>query len=203
MAHEIWDVFTALAQGGDADREDVEPIEEIGAETAGGDFMGEIAMGGGDEANVNGDRHVAADALNGFFLQHAQEHDLDLARQLRDLVEKEGALVGQFEAADAAARRAGEGAGFMAEQLAGDEIGGEGGAVDGDHEPIAARADLMDGAGDEFLAGAGFAVDQDGAVLSSDLRDGPAHRLHGRAFARQRAQAALGLDLPLQVDDFA
>ena len=46
---------------------------------------------------------------------------------------------------------------------------GQGGTVDGHQETIAPRAELVDGPGDQFLAGARFAEDQHGAVGAGDL----------------------------------
>ena len=71
--------------------------------------------------------------------------------------------MGGFEAANAAVGGAGEGAFFVAEEFGFDEGGGHGGAVHGDEGIVAAAAGvLVDGFGDAFLAGAGFAEDEDG-----------------------------------------
>ena len=43
------------------------------------------------------------------------------------------------------------------------------------------RAVLVDGAGDEFLAGAALAGDQDRHVLGGDAADRLVHLAHGRA----------------------
>ena len=77
--------------------------------------------------------------------------------------------------------RAGEGAALMAEQDRLDEIGGEGAAVDGDEGLRLALARPLDGAGDQFLADAALALDED-----RDLRAGGAagegdHAVHRRA----------------------
>ena len=93
-------------------------------------------------------------------LQHAQQLGLQLERQLADFVEEDGAVVGQLEPANLRAVGAGVGALLAAEQLALDQVGGEGGAVDGDERAVAARAAAMDGARQEFLARAGLAEEQ-------------------------------------------
>ena len=66
-------------------------------------------------------------------------------------------------------RRAGERPCFVAEQLAFENAFRQGGDVER-HERLAfARAVLMHGPGDEFLAGAVLALDQHGAVGRGDV----------------------------------
>ncbi len=89
--------------------------------------------------------------------------------------------MGLAELADVLLGGAGEGALLMAEQDALDQVVGDGAAVDGDEGLRAAVAAALDGAGDELLADARFAFDQD-----RDLRLGgplaePDHPLHRRA----------------------
>ena len=64
---------------------------------------------------------AAADALELALLEDAEELGLGLQGQLADLVEEEGAAVGQLEAADPPGDGAGEGALLVAEQLALDQ----------------------------------------------------------------------------------
>ena len=98
--------------------------------------------------------------------------------------------VGQLEAAEPALGRAGEGPRLVAEQLAGDHARGQGGAVDRHQQVVPARAELVDGPGDQLLAGAGLAEDQDGAVGPGDLLDRQPDRLHRLALAGQTAGRA-------------
>ena len=88
----------ALAQRGQANRHDVEAVEEVLAERPAGDELLQIAVGRRDEAHVDADRLDAADALELALLQHAQELHLHLDRDLADLVEEERAAVGELEA---------------------------------------------------------------------------------------------------------
>ena len=71
-----------------------------------------------------GDRRAAADALELALLEDAEELGLGLQGQLADLVQEEGAAVGQLEAADPPGEGAGEGAFLVAEQLALDQPAG-------------------------------------------------------------------------------
>ncbi len=88
-------------------------------------------------------------------LQHAQQLALQFQRDLADLVEEQRAAVGELEAADAVAHRAGEGAPDMAEEFALEQLARNRRAVDADQRAVAAAAGLVDGARDQFLAGAG------------------------------------------------
>ena len=71
----------------------------------------------------------------------------------------------------------------MAEEFAFDEVFGDGGAIDFDERGIVARALAVEGAGDEFLAGAALAGDEDGGLCAGDLADQLAEIFHRRADA--------------------
>ena len=91
-----------------------------------------IAVRRGDDADVDLLGLAVADAEDDALLQRAQELHLEVQRQLADLVEEERALVGAWNLPGAARDRAGEGALHVAEELALDEVLGDGAAVDGD-----------------------------------------------------------------------
>ncbi len=86
------DVLAALAQGRRRDRHDVEPEVEILAELALLDLAAQILAGRRDDAQVDLDRLVAADAAELALLEHAQELGLEIERQLAELVEEHGAV---------------------------------------------------------------------------------------------------------------
>ena len=179
MLDEHREVVGPVAEGGQGDGEDLEPVIEVLAEAAVGDHLVEVAVGGGDEADVGPDRVVAAEALEPAVLQEAEHLGLGGRRHVADLVEEDGAAVGLLELADPAAVGAGEGALLVAEELALQEGLGDGGAVDGQEGGLAAEAVLIDGPGDQFLAGPALAGDQDGHVLAGGAADGLVDRLHG------------------------
>ena len=72
----------------------------------------------------------------------------------------------------------------MPEQLALDQAGGDGAAVHLHQRPVAARTAVVQGAGDQLLAGAGLAVDQDRSVA----------RRHARHLVEQLAQPWIAAD---------
>jgi hypothetical protein len=72
-ARSITDLPGALAQRRDLEGEAVEPEEEVAAEAAAPHGRVEVAVGGGDEADVDGPLLDAPDAPHLELLQHAQE----------------------------------------------------------------------------------------------------------------------------------
>ena len=161
-------VFGALAEGRDADGEDVEAVVEVAAELAIGHHCGEIAIGGGDDACIDADGAVAAEAFEFLLLEDAEELGLQLGRDVADFIEENGAAVGEFESADLLGNGAGEGSFLVAEELAFEQAGGDSGAVNLHEGSAVPAAEIVDGAGHAFLAGAGFAEEQDGRIGGGD-----------------------------------
>jgi hypothetical protein len=75
--HEQKQVVLAVAQSGKFQRDNVEPVEEIGAEIPPPDFLLQVAIGGRDDANVHGDRLGGADRDDFTLLEHAEQLDLE------------------------------------------------------------------------------------------------------------------------------
>ena len=100
-----------------------------------------------------------------------QELGLQGERQLGDLVQVERALVRILELPGLAAVRTGEGAFLVAEELGLEQPLRYGRAVDLDERPLAARRRRMDGAGDEILADAALAPEQDRRIRVGDVLD--------------------------------
>ena len=129
-------------------------------------------------------------------LQNLQELGLELGAHLPDLVEEHGAATGDLELARLARRCACEGAALVAEQLALEQLLGQGRAVHLDEALRAPRGQLVHRARHDLLADATLTVDQNGhsgvADLLQDLPN-PAHLLRGPEERRLAATAlALG-----------
>ena len=118
---------------------DVQAVEQILAEAPGGDLGLDVPMRGGEDAHVDLDCLLAADALELALLQHAQQLELQARRHVADLVEEQRPLVGQLEAPELPLHRARERALLVAEQLRFQQRLGQRAAVDLDERP-AARA---------------------------------------------------------------
>src|SRR5664280_2584955 len=99
MARESRDVRLALAQGRHAQREDVEPIEEVGSERAAAHRLGQVAVRARHETDVDVQLLVSAYSPKGAGVEDTKELHLQLGRHLRHLVEENGSSMGHLEGA--------------------------------------------------------------------------------------------------------
>src|SRR5690606_21129580 len=165
------DVLAALAQRRGVQGDHGQPVVEVLAEARPGDLLLQVAMGGGDDAHVHALFALAADARDDAFLQCAQQFRLQRQRQLADFVEEQRAAVGLGEIAVARGHRTGKGAAFGAEKLGFGQAFGNRPAVHRDEGPVGTARQPMQGARDQLLAGAGFALDQHAGFGRGQLAD--------------------------------
>ena len=107
-------------------------------------------------------------------------------RHVADLVEKQRAALRLLELARGAGDGAGEGALFVAEQLRLDQFRWDRRHVDGDERAVLPVSETVDGFRHQFLAGAGFAENQNRQVVLEEAGDHPVDVLHRRAAPDQR-----------------
>ena len=150
----------AGAQRRNRDREHVEAVEQVLAELAALDEFDQVLVRRRDEPEIDLDRALGADGVDLALLQRAQQLHLRIERQFADLVEEQRAAVGLGELAGVLLGGAGEGALLVAEQDGLDEVLRQRAAIDGDERPAAPLRPALDRAGEQFLADAGFALDQ-------------------------------------------
>src|SRR5262245_22079977 len=155
-------IVAALAQRGDDDGDAVETVIEILAEQSLLDALAQIAVRRGDEANIDGNRLVAADASQHAILEHPQELGLQRTRQLGYLVQEAGAALRRLEQATPGGDGARERSALVTEQLRLEQRLGDRRAIDDDERPLGARACVVDRARDQLLAGARLALDEHG-----------------------------------------
>ena len=117
MGEEQRNVIGAVAERRQPERHDGKAVEEVFAELAFLDHLLEVSVRGAHETQVERDRTMRAQPLDGTRLQEAQELHLGRGVDLADLVEEQGPAVGGFETAHAALVSAGEGAFLMTEEL--------------------------------------------------------------------------------------
>ena len=154
------------------------------------------------DARVHPDARRSADGLHHLLLQHAQHLGLRLQAHVADLVEEDRAAVRQLELAAPICHGAGERAAHVPEELALDQLLGNGRAVDLDERPGAAKAQRVDVARHQLLAGSVLAEDQHASVR----RRGHGHLLAQAhhppgspppsCAARRRGRAGRGFPLP-------
>ncbi len=94
----------------------MQAIIEVFAEAAGAHELDQIAVRGGDQAEIDFHGFARADGVDLAVLQRAQQLHLRVHRQFADLVEEQGAAIGLDELADLFLAGAGEGALLVAEQ---------------------------------------------------------------------------------------
>src|SRR5215831_5639087 len=196
--HEERDVLGPLAQRRERDGEHVDPIVQILPEGLVTHSLGGVAVGRGHDPNVNLDLRLAPDPANHAVLENAEILHLQSRAHLRDLVEEDGAAVGQLEETRLTLVRAGEGALLVAEELALHQGLGDGRAVDGDEWPLAPIAHLMNGPGDQLLARPRLTGDQDRGVAGPGQLDQPIDLLHCRARAQDGPETTTLAKLPAQ-----
>ena len=191
-------VLAPLAERGQADRDHLQPVVEVAAERARLDRLLQVAIGGREDADVDLDRLVRADAGDLAVFQHPQQLDLRGQGHVAHLVEEHRAAVGVFELAHPIGRGVGKRALHVAEQLALQNVLAQRGAVQGHEGLVLPRAVLVDGLGDQLLAGARLALDQHAGVGRGDAFQPLDHVVHLRAVADDALEAELFVQPPLQ-----
>ncbi len=169
-------VAAPLAQQGHFQGQHAQPVEQIPPEAPAVHLGAQIHVGGRDDALVHQNLAPRAQLHDLLFLQHPQQLHLQHGAHGLDLVQKQSAAAGGLEEADVAALFCpGEGALLVAEQLAFQQRVRNGGAVDGHKGLLGPGAGRVDGMGEQLLAGAAFAADQDGGIAGGH----PAGQLAG------------------------
>src|ERR1700722_4890175 len=92
-------VFGSLPQRRHTELELPESMKKVLAKAARSYRSVEILIGSRDESHIHRDLAMPAQAVEGVAIEHAQELHLRLKLQFPDFVEKQRALVGQFEQA--------------------------------------------------------------------------------------------------------
>jgi hypothetical protein len=198
-AGQVGHVLDSLGQGGDEDGHNVEAVVKVLAEVAGLDLVFKVAVGGSNDAHVYLLGAGPTDPLELPLLEHAQEPGLEGQADLADLVEEEGTAVGLLETPLALGYGAGEGALLVTEKLRLQQVVWKGGAVQPDEGTARARGVVVDGVGDQLLAGAGLAADEDGGVPLCDLADLLEDEPHGVGAADDAVETMIAARLPAQI----
>ena len=173
---------------------------QVLAERAGRDGLLQGGVGGRDQAHVDLDRLRAAQPLELALLQDPQQLDLGRRVQVADLVQEQRAPLGELESPLLARLGAGERAPLVAEQLRLDERVGQRGAAHLDERLPGPRRVVVDGVGDELLAGPRLAAHEHRGVGRRHLRDLGVDLPHGAAGADDVGEVVALLELAAQVD---
>ena len=106
MADEEFHVSLAFAKRRQVDREHIDAVVKIFAKAAGGDLDAQVAVGGGDEADVDAAFFDRTDAAERAVFEHAEEFGLQAAGEVAEFIDEQRAAVGDFEQARFAGRGA-------------------------------------------------------------------------------------------------
>src|SRR5206468_6076339 len=121
------------------------------------DFLPQVAIRGGYDADIDAPRLIFPNPAQLAFLNHAQQLGLRARRQLADFVQKERPAVCFLEHARALGDRTSKRPACVSKQFRLDEILGQRGAVQSAERPIPPEAATVNRPRDELLAAAAFA----------------------------------------------
>ena len=160
-------------------------------------FEQQVAVCGTDQPEFGVPPGVAANALVGFLLDHAQELCLKRRRQLAHLVEEKRAAIGQSECPIAGSDCAGKCAALVSEKFAAGKFRYDRRAVQDDEVAfVRTRIQSVDQSCHQFFAGARFTADQNGnvSIKVRHFDDLAQHGNPGRTLADQSAAHSLRLE---------
>src|SRR5215471_5728126 len=114
VRNQRWNVIPALAKRRYGNRINAQAIIEVRSKSAGPDRLAKVAIGRGNEADIDLDSAAAAQPLKLAFLNDPQEFHLQVGGKLADLIQKDGPSACNLESADAFCQGAGESSFFVA-----------------------------------------------------------------------------------------
>jgi hypothetical protein len=159
-----WEIVPPLAQRWHRNRKNVQTIVQIFSEFAFIYHPSQIVVCCRDQPHVGPDRMRTSQAFELMFLQDPKKLGLQLGWDIADLIEKEGASVGQFESARPLGDCAREGATLVAEQLAFEQTKRNSGAIHLDEGVMTAVTHVVNRLCYAAFAGSGFTQDQHSRV---------------------------------------
>src|ERR1700728_3099876 len=170
MLQQNRDFFLPLAQRRQLQRERVETVVKIFAQPLCSQSVRNVDVGGGQNAHVHANDRSAAHPRELLVLQYVEQLGLQRRRHLADFVEQNRSPVAQFELARFGMSRPGKSSVLVAEQLAFQQVGGDGRAIHFQERAVSPRRELVDQASQHFLAGAALAQEQYRNIYISDQR---------------------------------
>src|SRR5712664_1376569 len=176
-------VVLPFAKRGNLDREYVQPVVEVRAKCPVCNGGLQIAISCRNYADIDLDRLRAADTFEFTFLQHPQECNLSVQRQLADFVQENGSSARQFKSTEPALHRPGERALFVAKEFGRNQRWGKSSAVHAHERALRPTRSLMDGAGDQFLTSSSLSTNKNARIGGSNFH-------HPRKYSLQRRRGA-------------
>ena len=97
VAHQERQVALPFPKGRNMDRNDIQPVVQVFPEGAFAHHLLEVPVGGGDEANIDGDRFRVANRGDHHLLEDAQQLGLNGRADVGHLVQEQGSSVSHLE----------------------------------------------------------------------------------------------------------
>ncbi len=186
-------IFRPFSQRRQMNRQNIEPVIQVGPKPSLFDHLLQILICGGDDPDVDRDYLVAPYAHDLPLLQHPQQPILDRSACVPDFIEKNRPFVRQFKPADVSAlSRPGKSSLLVAEELAFQKRFGNRGKVYADERLPFSRGGIVNGLCQQFLARSRFAEQQHGGIASGNFFGDLDDLLKGLAFAVNFVKAVLG-----------
>src|SRR5712691_10401232 len=161
-------VVLPFAQRRKIDRQDIEPEQEVPPKMTVPYQFSKIRVARRNDPDVGVAHHRAAHGTIFEILEETQQCDLRLRGQHLDLVQEQRPSFCFRDQASPGVAGVGERSSSMTEQLALDQAVGKSAAVYGNERKTLARAQVVDGARDQLLAGPGLALEQNRGVTSGE-----------------------------------
>ncbi|CBH24311.1 Transcriptional regulatory protein containing a sigma-54 interaction domain [Salinibacter ruber M8] len=182
------DVFPAVPERGHIDEDDPDAVVEVLPEPSLLDLFHQVLVGGGHHPDIDRNGVLPPDPLNFMLLQHAKHLRLRREAHVPDLVQKQRALVGLLELADALLRGPGKGPLLVPKQLTLDQLTRDRGTVYLHHRFIGPARFVVQPLGHELLAGAVLAGDEHPRLRGGHPLDRVLDRLDLVALPNDRGQ---------------
>src|SRR6516225_2604228 len=200
MLNQKRDIVLASAQGWKLDLYHAQAVIEVGAELARLHELPQLAVAGGDQANVDFDHLVAAQATHFLFLDGAQQLHLQRGAHLRNFVEEYRTAARFFQDPPLVFDSSGESAADVAEELGFEQCFSQGTAVQGEEALVGPGTVVVDGLGHQLFARATFAVDQHRGAGVCHHGDRLIDFHHRTAASYQAGELNMAAKLPFEVE---
>src|SRR5262249_42371231 len=166
-----------------------DPIEQIFAKLISPDLLAQIAIGGANDARIDGNLLAPTDSLDDALLKEPQELHLQRQRHVADLVKEQRSALSQFDLALDLPHRTRKGALLVSEEFAFQQGLGYGPAIDNDKRSIASRALVVNRLSQQLLASPALSQQQHGGICRRDFLQRAAQFQHLLAGGRDAERA--------------
>src|SRR5579862_310165 len=157
-------VLAAVTQGGQADLNDVQSVEEVFSKLVFGYGLDDVPVCSGNQPDVHLQFLRTSDPRESAILQKTQQLGLQGTAHIGNFVEENGAAISFLNAAGFLLQGAGKCAFFMTEKFAFQKCLWNRGAIDAHVTGPTAATQAVQGAGHQFFAGAALAQNEHSGI---------------------------------------